>query len=465
MDSSSTPALRERDPGAPVSAVIVTGDAGSTIARALASLVGQTRPPERVFVVVAGSRDDTFAAARTFNGRHEHAPGGAGPASTTVTVIDRGPGEASLRSAYDFAFRLVGDAGRVLLVRPDAELEPRVLELLADALDRDPAAASVSARLDPRPSGSRGPLAAGLRLLQRHWAMGAVETGIDLGLTGPVPLAPATLVRLAAPDPRAPGGEAAAEGILTALLAGEDRSALVPGARARVDTAVTWGVLRERRDRWGSYVGRMTRGSAPADAADRRRARLAALRIGVGPVLRFVSYALAALYLAAAGIQGAWEPAWWWAVPVLVRLPLQIRTLRRIRERTAADVLFGATHLPLEAGEAAYGVSRIRDGLHRLFPSGRGRAARRATVPPLSVVDAGAAAVLSAIVAGVLALAVVGGPAAEALTSAIGWAACLVTAVDLVTALLRLLVARGGPFARPAATAAASGGANGGSAA
>jgi hypothetical protein len=33
-----------------------------------------------------------------------------------------------------------------------------------------------------------------------------------------------------------------------------------------------------------------------------------------------------------------------------------------------------------------------------------------------------------------------------------------VTAVDLVTALLRLLVGRGGPFARPVATAPASGG-------
>jgi hypothetical protein len=453
MDSSSTPAPS----GASVSAVIVTGDAGSTIARTLAALLGQTRPPGRVFVVVAGSRDDTFAAARTFNGRHEHAAG-EGPSSTTVTVIDRGPGEGSLRSAYDFAFRLVGDAGRVLLVRPDAELEPRVLELLLDALDRDRDAVSVSASLDPRPSGSRGPLAGGLRLLQRNWAMGAVETGADLGLSGPVPLAPATLVRVPVRGPRPPDDGAPADGILTVLLAGEDRSGLVPGARARVDTAVTWGVLRERRDRWGSYVGRMTRGSAPADAADRRRARLAALRIGVGPVLRLVSYALAVLYLVAGGIQGALDPAWWWAVPVLVRLPLQMRTLRRIRERTVADVVFGATYLPLEAGEVAYGVSRIRDGLHRLFPSRRRGPTRRATVPPFSVVDAVAAGVLAVIVAGVLGLAAVGGPAAVALTTAIGWAACLVTAVDLVTALLRLLVARGGPFARPVATAPASGG-------
>ncbi|OUD88452.1 hypothetical protein BC477_10685 [Clavibacter michiganensis subsp. michiganensis] len=49
--------------------------------------------------------------------------------------------------------------------------------------------------------------------------MGAVETGIDLGLTGPVPLAPATLLRLPAAD--APSSSAASsEGILTDLLAG-----------------------------------------------------------------------------------------------------------------------------------------------------------------------------------------------------------------------------------------------------
>jgi hypothetical protein len=460
MDNQTTPLPPPETPGqAPrgaVSAVVVAGDAGSTIAATLASILGQTLPPARVVVVVAGSRDDTFAVARTFNGRHERTLPGAGPASTTVTVIDRGPREGSLRSAYGFALRLVGDEGRVLLVSPDAELEPRVLELLVAALERDPAALSVSAGLDPRPSGSRGPLAAALRLLQRHWAMGAVETGTDLGLTGPVPLAPATLLRLPA---RAPGSSSAApsDGILTALLAGDDRSARVPGARARVDTAVTWGVMRERRDRWGAHVARLTRGGSPADAGDRRRARLASLRISVGPVLRFAAFALVALYLAAAGIQGVLEPAWWWAVPVLVRLPLHIRTLRRIRERTTADVVFGATFLPLEAAEAAYGVSRIRDDLHRLAPrSRRGVPAAPETVPPFSIVDAVAATVVGMLVVGVLAAAEVGGPVAESLTTAVGWAACVVTAVDLVLALMRLLVAHGGPFARPRATGPAA---------
>ncbi|OUE24486.1 glycosyltransferase family A protein [Clavibacter michiganensis] len=455
MRNESTPLPPSEDPGRTprdaVSVVVVAGDAGSTIARTLSSILGQTRPPERVVVVVAGSRDDTFAVARTFNGRHAHADPGAGPASTAVTVIDRGPRESSLRSAYGFALRLVGDEGRVLLVSPDAELEPRVLELLCDALERDPDARSVSAGLDPRPSGSRGPLAGALRLLQRHWAMGAVETGADLGLTGPVPLAPATLLRFPARDPASPSA-APSEGVLAALLAGDDRSALVPGARARVDTSVTWGAMRERRDRWGAHVARLTRGGSAADVGDRRRARLASLRIGVGPVLRFVAYALVAVYLVAAGIQGMLEPAWWWALPVVVRLPLHIRTLRRIRERTAADVVFGATFLPLEAAEAAYGVSRIRDGLHRVAPRSRRRGPAAAeTVPPFSAVDAVAASVAGVVVVAVLVAAELGGPAAAALTTAVGWAACIVTAADLVMSLLRLLVARGGPFARPIA--------------
>jgi hypothetical protein len=456
MDNQSTPLPPPEHPGRSsrdaVSAVVVAGDAGSTIAATLGSILGQTLPPARMVVVVAGSRDDTFAVARTFNGRHERALPGGGTARTTVTVIDRGPRESSLRSAYGFALRLVGDAGRVLLVSPDAELEPDVLELLSAALDRDPGALSVSASLDQRPSGSHGPLAGALRLLQRHWAMGAVETGADLGLTGPVPLAPASLLRLPERDPRSPSAEPS-EGILTALLAGDDRSALVPGARARVDTSVTWGVMRERRDRWGAHVARLSRGGSPADVGDRRRARLASLRIGVGPVLRFAAYALVALYLAAAGIQGMLQPAWWWALPVVVRLPLHIRTLRRIRERTLADVVFGATFLPLEAAEAAYGVSRIRDGLHRLAHRGRRRGPAAAeTVPPFSLVDAVAAAVVAVLVVGVLTAAEVGGPAAAGLTTAVGWAACVVTAADLVMALLRLLVAHGGPFARPSAT-------------
>ncbi|QIS38258.1 glycosyltransferase family A protein [Clavibacter capsici] len=462
MDTPSTPsppnAHPETRPRTTVSAVVVAGDAGATIARTLTSVLGQTLPPDRVVVVVAGSRDDTFAVARTFNGRHEHAQPGDGSTSTTVTVIDRGPREGTLLSAYDLALRLAGGEGRVLIVSPDAELEPPVLELLCGALDRDPDAVSVSARLDPQPSGSRGPLAGALRLLQRHWAMGAVETGIDLGFTGPVPLAPATLVRLDAGDPRSPSSAAPVDAILPVLLAGDDRSALVVDARARVDTAVTWGTMRQRRDRWGAYVARLTRGTSPADAGDRRRARLASLRIGVGPVLRVVSYALAALYLAAAGIQGLLEPAWWWAVPVLVRLPLQIRTLRRIRERTLADVVFGATHLPLEAGEAAYGIARIRDGLHRMARRSRRVPTAPDTVPPFSAVDAVAAGVLGVIVVAVLALSAVGGPAAAGLATAVGIAAVLVTAADLVMALLRLLVARGGPFARPRAGATRAGG-------
>lgn len=459
MDNQSTPLPQPEHPEPPsrdgVSAVVVAGDAGTTIARTLTSILGQTVPPERVVVVVAGSRDDTFAVARTFNGRHERtgaaAADGTGPASTTVTVIDRGPRESSLRSAYGFALRLAGDARRVLLVSPDAELEPSVLELLVAALDRDPDALSVSAGLDPRPSGSRGPLAGALRLLQRHWAMGAVETQTDLGVSGPVPLPPATLLRLPARDPGS-ASCATTDALIASLLAGDDCSALVPGARARVDTAVTWGLMRERRDRWGAYVAGLTRVGSAADVADRRRARLASLRICVGPVLRLVAYVLVAVYLAAAGIQGMLEPAWWWAVPVVARLPLHIRTLRKIRERTAADVVFGVTFLPLEVAEAAYGVSRIRDGLHRAASGGRRRGPAAAeTVPPFSAVDAVAGAVVAVLVVAVLAAAALGGPAASSLTTAVGWVACVVTAADLVLALLRLLVAHGGPFARPRA--------------
>ena len=88
MDNESTPlpvppGSASRDA---VSAVVVAGDAGSTIAATLTSILGQTIPPQRVVVVVAGSRDDTFAVARTFNGRHERAIPGADPVGTTVTV-------------------------------------------------------------------------------------------------------------------------------------------------------------------------------------------------------------------------------------------------------------------------------------------------------------------------------------------------------------------------------------------
>ena len=454
MDNDSTALPPSAHPGRglapPVSAVMVAGDAGSTIARSLASLLAQTVPPERVFVVVAGSRDDTFAVARTFNGRHARREPGPGPSSTAVTVIDRGPREDSLRSAYDFALRLVGDDASVLLVSPDAELDPRVLELLAAALDREPRATTASARLDPRPTGRRGPVAAGLRLLQRHWAMGAVETGTDLGLSGPVPLAPATLLRLPLRDAASADPRPSADAIVTALLAGADRTTLVPGATARVDTAVSWATLRIRRDRWSASVGRLTRSGAGAgvDAGDRRRARLAALRIGVGPVLRVLSYGLAALYLAAAALEGTLQPAWWWVLPLLVRLPLHLRTLRKIRERTVADVVFGATYVPLELGEAAYGVSRIRDGLRRLSPRAGRRPAPGSAATPWGVVDAVAAAVVAASVAVVLGLAAAGGPAGGAVTSLVGWAAVVLTAVDTAMALLRLLVAHGGPFAR-----------------
>ncbi len=80
----------------------------------------------------------------------------------------------------------------------------------------------------------------------------------------------------------------------------------------------------------------------------------------------------------------------------------------------------------------------------------RGPAAAE-TVPPFSRVDAVAAGAVALVVVGVLAVAEVGGPAAACLTTMVGWAACVVTAADLVMALLRLLVAHGGPFARPSA--------------
>ena len=65
MDNESTPlpvppGSASRDA---VSAVVVAGDAGSTIAATLTSILGQTVPPQRVVVVVAGSRDDTSSSS------------------------------------------------------------------------------------------------------------------------------------------------------------------------------------------------------------------------------------------------------------------------------------------------------------------------------------------------------------------------------------------------------------------
>jgi hypothetical protein len=150
----------------------------------------------------------------------------------------------------------------------------------------------------------------------------------------------------------------------------------------------------------------------------------------------------------AASLEGTLQPAWWWVLPLIVRLPLHLRTLRKIRERTLADVVFGATYVPLEVGEAAYGVSRIRDGLRRLSPRSGRRPPAGSAATPWGAVDAVAAVVVAALAAIVLVLAATDGPAGDAVTALVGWAAVVVTVLDTAMALLRLLVARGGPFAR-----------------
>lgn len=127
-----------------VGLVIVTWNAEAFIARTLAAVAAQARPPDRLVVIDNASTDGTWAALERI------AASWPGPSPPRLVQAGANLGFAA---ANNRAVDLLSDCALVALLNPDAVPEPGWLAALVDAATAHPEAASFASRLmiDGRP--------------------------------------------------------------------------------------------------------------------------------------------------------------------------------------------------------------------------------------------------------------------------------------------------------------------------
>ncbi|SFL06576.1 glycosyltransferase family 2 protein [Geodermatophilus ruber] len=129
---------------ATISCIIPAYNEESTIADVLTSLLGQTRPPDAIHVIVNNTDDDTVEIAEQFSGEHLRMIKSE-PFTTRVHVHDIGENPDKKVGALNFGYFVSRGHDYVLGVDGDTTLERRCLEWLEKEMVSDPRIGGLSA--------------------------------------------------------------------------------------------------------------------------------------------------------------------------------------------------------------------------------------------------------------------------------------------------------------------------------
>lgn len=140
-----------------IAALIPAYNEEDSIGDVLQSLLSQTRAPDAIFVIVNNSTDDTYMAAKRFEGSHslmirdqDH--------DCIVRVIDIGKNVDKKVGALNYGWRLAKDFDYILGVDGDTTLDRKCVKLLEDEIVSDSRIGGISAVYSFNPPKSRDPI-------------------------------------------------------------------------------------------------------------------------------------------------------------------------------------------------------------------------------------------------------------------------------------------------------------------
>ena len=135
-----------------IGVVIPAYNEASSIASVLRALLGQTRLPDQIHVIVNNTTDDTFERAAKFAGPHKGRKRRVGPATngqkrqrTEVFVHDIGENPDKKVGALNYGFGLLPEADYLLGVDGDTTLSPDAVEKLEAEIVSDTRIGGISA--------------------------------------------------------------------------------------------------------------------------------------------------------------------------------------------------------------------------------------------------------------------------------------------------------------------------------
>lgn len=351
----------EAEPVEPtVAAVIAAYNEQDCVAAAIESLLAQSRPPDSIFVVVNNSTDQTFGIARRYNGSVELERGSAS-FSCTVTVIDIGINEDRKPGALSFAWSLVKRHDYILGVDADTILDTDCLRDLLAEMTTEDRLGGVSAVCSFDQDAVSNARERRLVRAQRFDFAASALRKLALSHEATVLGGQCSLLRSSAlhqvtarfdrPAPWVTDSPVEDAQLTVDLLRLGHAARVSVSARATTGPMLTTGSLRAQQSKWAAGDIRLLL-DLPLWCRLQRAARM-----HTGLITHLFSRVLLVLLLAGSVTTDSLPLSWWWLVPPIVAVAVNVRIMLSMTRSGVADVLYALAFFPHELHRTARSVN------------------------------------------------------------------------------------------------------------
>jgi biofilm PGA synthesis N-glycosyltransferase PgaC len=334
-----------------IAAVLPAYNEEEGIAATIESILGQTRVPDAIFVLVNNSTDETYFVAREFDGVHtrtyrDH------QYTCQVTVIDLGEVPDKKVGALNFGYALAKDFDYLLGVDGDTVLDRRAVQYMTEEILSDSRIGGISAIYGFDQSQAKTGMERFLVRSQRFQFAGFNMDNLLRSRNMAVLGGQASLLNIEAmkrtmaenrqDTPWVTDSEIEDSLLSLQLKSAGYRTKISAKARAVVGPMLTMRSLDAQQVKWNAGgVELILQKPMHANLRLRWRENIAMVTNLMSRVL-FVALAAASISI------GAFEFAWWWLVPPVVSVLLTLRIAVSIKGYTARDVLYALAFLPGE---------------------------------------------------------------------------------------------------------------------
>ncbi len=345
-----------------VAAIIPAYNEEDSIEATIESLLSQTRPPNAVFVMVNNCTDETFYVANAFAGVHElkHREDRF---TCEVVVVDMGTNEDKKVGALNLGWSMAEGYDYILGVDGDTVLDKKCVQHLMSEMVEDSRIGGISAIYGFDQTAIKGPGGGFLVRSQRFQFAGfnldnLLRSRNMAVLGGQCSLLSVTAMRrtMEANHQTAPwvtDSEIEDSLLSIQLRTAGYRTKISSAARANVGAMVTLRSLNAQQVKWNAGgVELMLQNPTHPNLRLRWREN-------IGMFTNLLSRIMFVLLVSAALSVGVFHYDWWWLIPPVVSIILNLRIAMAMKDHTFRDVSYALFLIPGEIYMAIRGVHFI----------------------------------------------------------------------------------------------------------
>ncbi len=346
-----------------IAAVIPAYNEEDSIRATIESLLSQTRPPDAIFVMVNNCSDETLYIANEFSGTHALKYRDQ-TYSCVVTVVDMGSNEDKKVGALNLAWTMAQEYTYILGVDGDTVLEKNCVRQLTLEMTSDSRIGGISAIYGFDQGPIRGPVGNFLVRSQRFQFAGFNLDNLLRSRNMTVLGGQCSLLNTRAMKETIRANHQSAPWVTDSeiedsLLSIQLRSAgfrtkISATARANVGAMTTFASLHAQQVKWNAGGVELML-QHPLHPNLRLR-----WRENIGMFTNLASRITFLLLLAGALSIGSFVYAWWWLIPPVVSIFLNLRIATAMKDHTWQDIAYAMFLAPAELYIAIRGVHFIK---------------------------------------------------------------------------------------------------------